>query len=156
MLEVYWSKFLRDSCRSSCRVSHRTRSAIHTFHQGCNNHKIELMKQRTGISTSCCKLTIHSLFKEKSPHKNTTLTADGGSSPFYAGSGFITGCCIGCDGRAETLTISSCIAGTRISHTCIMIILRLHLFGGKCTCKCKMRLNYIHLIIQKVIIRLVL
>lgn len=57
----------------------------------------------------------------------TEKRADGGSSPFHAGSSLITGCCVGCYRRAEALTVSSRIASTCVSHTSIIIVFGVHL-----------------------------
>lgn len=75
----------------------------------------------------------HTLYIYSSPHRSTNkiLTADCGSSPFHTGASLITGCCICCYSRAETLTVSSCIAATRVSHTDIMIDFWIHLFERK-------------------------
>lgn len=83
-------------------------------------------------------ITITLLFSGLSSEWNTNkiLTANFRSPPFHAGSGLITGCCVGWYSRAETITIPPRVAGTSVSHTRIIIVLWIHLFERN-HCKCE-------------------
>lgn len=74
-------------------------------------------------------MTMHLIFCVF-PYRNTIkpLTTDSWSSPFDTGSGLITGCCVRRYSRAETLTISTCIAGTSVCHAGFKIAFWIHLF----------------------------
>lgn len=127
-----WYTFLQDINRSCSMACGTHGSATRILLVRCCNTRKTQLREKKHKGVLCCDskcvfnmktwklifLLWKNLFKAR---RKLQLTTDFWSSPRNTGAGLIACLSIGCNGCAETLTVSSWVASTRVFHTVFII-----------------------------------